>query len=411
MVDIALLYWLALAWALWMLIWIERERTQSSTWWIRTYTIVWLLWYLASLEQSLLYLIWWCLILRVWASYVGDFWKLWRTRLTSELSLIMTWLAGVLVWYDYTMLATVATIALFLLHHNFQELKSFATSLNNDELLGTVKLAIISFIVLPLLPNEAMGPFDAFNPQKIWKIVVFISWISRIGYILSKIFWNKYGIGLTAILWWLASSTAVTSSLSNLSANNSWSHLPYTFGVVIASSIMFFRMLAALYVFNQDLFFLLLPSLAWMWLTWLAASGYWARKMSRDNSDRDITVDVWWSPFELKPALFFALIFGFVGLISNIWLAYLPEQSLYLIAIISWLSDVDAITLTIATLPTISATVAIGATLFAATSNTIVKGALARRMWSAPFWRGVAYSFGLMIIVWFLIWLTPMMLG
>lgn len=411
MFDINLLYWLALAWSLWILIWIERERTQSSTWWIRTYTITGILWYLASLEETLLYLIWWCLILRVWASYVGDFWKLGRTKLTSELSLMMTWVAGVLVGYDYTMLATVAVICLFLLLYNFQELKSFATSLNNDELLGTVKLAIISFIVLPLLPNEAMGPFDAFNPQKIRKIVVFISWISRIGYILSKLLWNKYGIGLTAIVGWLASSTAVTSSLSNLSAKNSWSYLPYTFGVVIASSIMFFRMLAALYVFNQNLFSLLLPSLAWMGIAGFAASGYWARRMSRDQSDRDITVDVWWSPFELKPALFFAIIFSLVGLISNIGLAYLPEQSLYLIAIISWLSDVDAITLTIATLPTISATVAIGATLFAATSNTIVKGVLAWRMGSQPFWHGVAYSFWFMILVWFLIRLIPLILG
>jgi uncharacterized membrane protein (DUF4010 family) len=150
------------------------------------------------------------------------------------------------------------------------------------------------------------------------------------------------------------------------------------------------------------LFRYLLPVLATMAVIGFLLS--WYRRWQQKNDIKmNVELDLW-SPFEIKPALLFGGLFALIWFVSTLGVTYLPEQSLYLIALISWFGDVDAITLSIANLPDLSSTIAIGAILIAATSNTLVKWLVAYKTGERQYGIRVIISFGLMIVWWFVTW-------
>ncbi len=136
---------------------------------------------------------------------------------TTELSSIIAFFVGVFCALDKiyvaVFIAIVTTTILTLKEH----LHTFAFKLKEQELYSTLKFAIIAFVILPLLPNQAYGPYGVLNPYVIWLMVVLISGIGFIAYILIKIFGAKRGLGITGLLGGLISSTAITISFSSQS--------------------------------------------------------------------------------------------------------------------------------------------------------------------------------------------------
>ena len=101
-------------------------------------------------------------------------------------------------------------------------LHSFAHRVSREDIVATLKFALISAVILPILPKTAYGPpgLEVISPYKIWLFVCFISGISFIGYVLIKWIGPGKGIGLTGLFGGLASSTALTLSLSGRSKDN-----------------------------------------------------------------------------------------------------------------------------------------------------------------------------------------------
>jgi len=142
-----------------------------------------------------------------------------RVGLTTEVAAVLTVLIGALCYWDHLTLAVTIGISTTVLLSLKVETDRFVSALTREDVSAALQLAVISAIVLPVLPNQSLFevPFDVLNPFKIWLMVVFISGISFLGYIAIKIVGPEQGIGLTGFLGGLVSSTAVTLSFSERS--------------------------------------------------------------------------------------------------------------------------------------------------------------------------------------------------
>jgi uncharacterized membrane protein (DUF4010 family) len=281
------------------------------------------------------------------------------------------------------------------------QLHGLARRVSSEDLYATLKFAIISLIVLPVLPNQTFGPppFDAFNPYKTWLMVVFISGISFLGYVLIKVVGSRRGIGLTGLLGGLASSTAVTLSFSERSQTHLDLGRPFALAITLAWTVMYGRVLVEVAVLNGEL-------LAVLWLPMAAAMlgglvfcvSYYL--VQRTDDEGEVRVS---NPFELGPAIKFGLLYAAVLLVAKAAQFYLQEAGVYLASALAGLTDVDAITLSMAelagepggvTLPT-----AARAVVLATISNTIVKGGIAMSAGSATLRRALLPPFVLMLVV------------
>ena len=136
--------------------------------------------------------------------------------LTTEVAALIVLLSGAIVYWGYLELAVAIGVTTFVLLSIKLETDTLIRQITKEDVYAVIKFAVISAIVLPLLPNQGLGnpPLDVLNPHKIWLMVVFISGISFLGYILVKVVGTRQGIGLTGFLGGLVSSTAVTLQFS-----------------------------------------------------------------------------------------------------------------------------------------------------------------------------------------------------
>lgn len=314
---------------------------------------------------------------------------------TSETTAILVYLLGALVFWNFIILAaTIAIIIVLFLSTKFQ-LHSFVGKISKEDIYATVKLGIITIIILPLLPDGTIGPLDVLNPRLIWYMVIFISGISFIGYVLIKVFGKNKGIPLTALMGGLVSSTAVAVSLSRKSKRNISLSDDFANGIVIASTIMYPRILITVAVLNVSL----LSSL-WLPVLILTATGitvsYFFYKKDERMEGEHINLR---NPFKLKSALLFGLLFAVVIFASKAAQIYLGTGGIYAASTLAGLTSVDAIILSLAKLPGISEKTAASAILIASISNTIVKAAVAVLMGSKELRKNTLIGLGILVTV------------
>jgi uncharacterized membrane protein (DUF4010 family) len=296
---------------------------------------------------------------------------------TSEVAGLLTFFIGALAYYgEITFAATIAIVMTAILYAR-SILHNFAKKIKKEEMEDTIKFAIIAFVILPFLPNQAYGPMELFNPFIIWLMVVFISGISFAGYILMKWMGEK-GIALAGIFGGLVSSTAVTTSFANRSKTQGKIWQALVLGVILANSIMFIRILIEVFVLNQELFYVMLAPMLSLAVVALIFSAFIWRKAKKVKGK--IKLD---SPFTLKPALKFGVFFAFILAMVKIADVYLSSKGVYLVSVISGFADVDAITVSLSQLAKkdLALDIARNGILLAALTNVAVKG-------------GIAYIFG-----------------
>lgn len=321
--------------------------------------------------------------------------------LTTEVAATVTILIGAVSYsHSIEFAAALGVITTVLLAIKW-EVRNLVQVLTREDIYATLQFAVITAVVLPVLPNQAYGPppLDVLNPQNIWRLVVFISGINFLGYILIKVVGPRRGIGLSGILGGLASSTANTLSFSQRS--NTQEELEKAFGmaIVIGWTIMFIRVIIEVAVVNRSLLSGLWPAMAAMGLSGLIYSAYlfWSQTLI-DEEELEIS-----NPFELGPAIKFGLVFALVLVISKAAEVYLGETGLYLSSFVAGLADVDAITLSIADLSQTSAgishTTAVRAITLAAISNTLAKGVMVFSLGSASLRKVIWPGFTAMLLI------------
>lgn len=321
--------------------------------------------------------------------------------LTTEIVAIITFLIGALCYYDNVRAAAAIAIIITILLSVKKDLHNFSKKITKEEFYNSLKFAILAFVVLPFLPNEAYGPLGVLNPYKIWLIVVLISGISFFGYVMMRLFGAQKGIGFTAILGGIASSTAVTLSLSSQSLKLKSFHRVFVLGVVLASSIMFARVILLVSIINLELVkFVAIPLIS-MIIFGIVISVIFMKggdKTEDFTNQNQIPIK---SPFTLKPAITFATIYVVIMFVSKLALMFFGNKGIIVTSLFSGLADVDAITISIAELAKegLSYSVASFGILIATIVNSLVKVGLAFSFGDKKFAKETALIMSLMVIV------------
>ena len=293
---------------------------------------------------------------------------------TTEFAMMLAFSLGAWAAFGYYIYAFSATAIVVTLLGIKPILHKWVSNLQTEEIYSGIKLLLISLVLLPLLPNQGYGPWQSLNPYWIWWMVVLISGISFIGYFAIKYAGNKIGTLLTAFTGGLASSTAVTLSMAQFAKQQKHKTL-FMGGVVIASSIMFIRVLIEVAIVNISLMHQLwLPIL--VMFAGLLIGGIWLWFSDGDSeSEPEIELK---NPFNLPTALKFGALLGAVMLLAAAAKEWLGDQGIYLLSLVSGLADVDAITLSLArlVLDDLNASVASMGIIIASATNTLVKGFL-----------------------------------
>jgi uncharacterized membrane protein (DUF4010 family) len=302
--------------------------------------------------------------------------------ITTEVTALLAFIVGALCGWGKVAVASVATVVCLLLLTLKDFLHSLARRVELADVEATLKFAVISLIILPLLPNETFGPppIDVINPYKIWLMVVLIAGLNFLGYLLVKVLGAEHGFVLTGILGGLVSSTAVTLSFSQRSRNEPAMSSAFVVAIVVAWTIMFIRVVVMVGVVNRVLAASLALALGSMTAAGLLVSlVLWRRSRSRETG----VVTAGANPFELSEAIRFGLMFGIVTVVAKAAEAYFGATGLYLAGAVAGLTDVDAISLSMANLATgspQSAKIAAYTIVIAVISNTVVKTGIAAFM-------------------------------
>jgi uncharacterized membrane protein (DUF4010 family) len=298
--------------------------------------------------------------------------------LTSEVAALITILIGAVCYIHSIELAAALGVVTTVLLAVKGELRQFVRVITREDVFATLQFAVITAIVLPVLPNKTFGlaPFDVLNPAKIWEMVIFISGINFLGYILVKVVGPRKGLGISGLLGGLASSTATTMSFSERSKSQTGMEKPFAVAIIVAWIIMFVRVIAEVAVVNKRLLPQVWPALTAMGLAALIYAGYlYFSQAAIDEEELALS-----NPFELGTAIKFGLIYALVLVGIKAAEIYIGEKGIYLTSIIAGLADVDAITLSISALTRVGGSISLEsgkyAIILATISNTLTKGAL-----------------------------------
>jgi uncharacterized membrane protein (DUF4010 family) len=298
--------------------------------------------------------------------------------LTTEVAAMLTVLIGGLIFMGEVLLSVAIGVAMAVLLSIKVEAQRFVRHLNQEDIIAALQFAVITAIILPLVPNETLGPppFDVLNPFTIWLLVVLISGISFIGYVLNKVLGASRGIGLTGLVGGLASSTAVTITFAQRSREQGKLVRALALGITLASTVMFVRVLVEAGVVNPSLLSMLwIPIIASI-VVGLAYSLY-LFFTQRGQAEEDVTLS---NPFDLGMALKFGVAFTVIFLAARAAQIYFGDAGIYVSSILSGLVGVDAIVLSLAELSRGSGGVdpatASRGIILAAAANTFAKGAI-----------------------------------
>ena len=261
---------------------------------------------------------------------------------TSMVALMLTYGLGAAVWLGYGSLAVMLAIATTTLLYFKTQLHGFTLSLSHKDLISIFQFAVLSFIILPILPDQNYGPYQAFNPHQIWRMVVLISGVSLAGYAALRLVGARHGATVIGFFGGLASSTATTMVFARHARNNEALISTATPVILLANITVLLRMALVAAVLAPSLILQLLPVLGLGLGLGLIASFYHWRKQA---SPQDLPMPEVHNPTELRTALAFGLLYGVVLLVSA-WLQDLAgSRGLYLVALASGVTDVDAIVL------------------------------------------------------------------
>jgi uncharacterized membrane protein (DUF4010 family) len=182
---------------------------------------------------------------------------------------------------------------------------------------------------------------SALRPYKVWLIVILVSFISFVGYVLVKGFGSSAGIGLTGLVGGLASSTVTTLSFARRSLESPALNRHFAVAILLASTVMFPRLLMQIAVVNQALMMRMVVPIMAMAATGAGVSLWIFLGTRKDSSEAEsLTLS---NPFSLKSALNFALVFASILMVTRLAITYLGEAWLPVVALVSGLTDADAI--------------------------------------------------------------------
>ena len=328
---------------------------------------------------------------------------------TTEVAALLMFAIGAYLVLGSQIIAVIVGGSLAILLYVKEHLHDFIDRLKEKDLAAIMTFAGISLVVLPILPDETFGPLDVLNPKNIWLMVTLIVGISVVGYFIYKFVGKKVGIVSNGVLGGMISSTATTVSYSRMTANAKNIHKMAAFVITAASAIALARVLIEVgIVIPEKLPQIMLPILVEFVIMILLCVGLFYL-INNDEEGEEMPEPK--NPAQFKSALIFGLLYGLILLAVAFTKQEFGNSALYIVSIISGLTDVDAITLSLSQLMKddgLQTETGWRLILLASLSNLVFKGIMAAVLGTRKLAKWVTITFGISIVTGLLImWLWP----
>jgi uncharacterized membrane protein (DUF4010 family) len=322
-----------------------------------------------------------------------------RLSATSAVAQLLTFGLGALAATGMPLLAVGAAVIVATLLNLKSTLHRWLRLIEHEELTAALQMLVLSAVILPLLPDQAFGPYAALNPYRLWWAVVLIAGLSLSGHVAMRLAGAQRGTLLTGLLGGLASSTAATLALARQLRGQDELVEPTAAGGLAACAVMFLRMVLILMFVSPALGRLLLAPMLGAALTLMACAAiHWRRRPrgAQPGGMADLPA------FDLGTALGFGVFLGLMSMLTEASKQWLGAGGLYGLALLSGLVDVDAMTISAArtdAATTVPAGVAAIAICLAALSNMVLKAVMAWTTGGPPLGRALAWGYGSAVAV------------
>ena len=351
---------LGLSLALGLLIGIERgwtlrnERAGSRFAGIRTFGLLGLAGglagYIRTADAGVAFVLFAATAALVLLGYAQAAWRSSNVSGTASLVGLLTLGCGFLAATSHGRLATIIAVVTTLVLALRTQLHGWIRKLSEIEIRAIVRFALIALAILPLLPDRAYGPFDAWNPRQLWMVVVMVSGFSFAGYVASRILGPSRGTIAAAAAGAMVSSTAVTAALATRLRSGDEQAPLLAAGISIASTVMLLRVLVLVGVLAPFALTSLVLIVSPAVLVSALASLWFLKAAQRlaPQSSKEIAVR---NPFELTPALILMALVMVLSLASRWALDRFGDAGLAIVLALSGMADVDSAIITTAGLP------------------------------------------------------------
>jgi uncharacterized membrane protein (DUF4010 family) len=399
--------------AIGLLIGLERERRRSSKAGLRTFALVALLGTLSGLlaEQADSGWVLAAGLLTIGAmiiaAYINQPDDAGDPGTTTVVAILVCYCLGAAVWFGYGTLAVMLGIATTVLLYFKAELHGISHRLTPKDLISILQFAVLSFVILPILPDRNFGPYDALNPHQAWLMVVLVSGVSLAGYAALRLAGPQHGAPMMGLLGGLVSSTATTVVFSRHARAHAALARSAMVVIMIASLMVLLRLTVMAALVAPAIIEPLAKVFTGGLVLGLAVTAFGWRRLEAQG---ELPMPEVRNPTEIRTALGFGALYAVV-LFCSAWLSDVAgAKGMYAVALASGLTDVDAITLSslrLFSLDKLSAGQAVTSIALAVLSNLTFKAglvitlggwALARRTLPAMLAVAAGIGFGLFLV-------------
>lgn len=322
------------------------------------------------------------------AAYIVNSISIAEKGATTEFAALVTFVIGGMLNYSLPIFSVFITIIVLFVLNIKDTVREYEQTITKKDLSAAILFMIMTFVILPILPDRAIDPMGLVNFYRIWIMVVLVAGISFFGYIAIRILGSTHGIGVAGLFGGLVSSTAVAMSMARRVHENGFLAKNLALGIALASSMMLIRAGIEMWVINPSItrLFILPIVMGSLFGYGYIAMLYFTSK--RENIPQNIEFK---NPFDLKEALIMGVVFGATLALITLSNRYIGDMGVYAVALLSGIADVDAIILSLSSLAKngLSPATAQYGILIAIISNTLAKAALVLFFGRLPLFRFV----------------------
>jgi uncharacterized membrane protein (DUF4010 family) len=265
---------------------------------------------------------------------------------TTLLAAIAVYLVGAACVAGYQTQGVVMGGIITMLLHWKQPLHGFVEQIGRDEFNAIMRFVVITLVVLPVLPNGTFGPYDVFNPFQAWLLAVLIVGLNLVGYVAFRLLRADRGAVLAGVLGGLISSTATTVSFAGMTRRNTSLAAGAALIILIASTVVYGRVGVELLLVAPELLTRAAAPIGVFTVVMLGAAALVYPRVRRQT----VEMPEQRNPARLDVALTFAALYVVIIFAVAAAKTHVGTDAVYVVALISGLTDVDAMTLSVAQL-------------------------------------------------------------
>ncbi|MGV6846318.1 MAG: MgtC/SapB family protein [Lutibacter sp.] len=315
---------------------------------------------------------------------------------TSIIAILITYTIAPIIYTQPHWLMLLIIIGVLILLEIKKDLLKFSKRIKHRDFITLAKFLIIAGVVLPLLPQKSLFTFVSISPYKFWLAIVAVSSISYISYLLQKYVFPEAGLLLTGLLGGLYSSTATTIVLARKSKSTA-STCKIVAGILIATAMMYARLLILAFIFNRQIAKGLLPYFIPLIVISLLF-GFYFNSKEQTNIKHAFGKNK--NPLEFKTALIFGFLFIAFAVITELALKYYGNTGVKILSLIVGVTDIDPFILNLfqSKLDVLTLEIIISSTVIATTSNAFIKMIYALTIGTNTYRKPIIISFSGLII-------------